>query len=137
MPILTKGFPEIERKLKTLQKFQAWATPAIELGVDAMYKRATTYAPDFPGNSYARTGRLGRSMAKLIRSNNRGVTGTVYGTGASAPHGVDYTGLVKVEGSQAAIHARHGWKTDKADLEESRADIDAALDNAVKKALRK
>jgi len=137
MPILTKGFSEIERKLGTLQRFQAWAAPAIELGVDAMYKRATKYAPDFPTNTYTRTGRLGRSMAKLIRSNSRGVTGTVYGTGASAPHGIDYTGLVKVEGEQAAIHALHKWKTDKDDLEDSRADIDAALDNAVKKALRK
>lgn len=136
MPIITKGSAEISRKLRSLENFQRWATPAVQKGVDAMEKEATTYAADFAGNSYTRTGRLKRSMETNIRSNSRGVTGTVFGTGARAPHGADYTGFVKVKGSQAAVHARHGWKTDVQDLEAARKTIDAALDSAAKKALR-
>lgn len=136
MPIVTKGFDEVSRKLGSLIKFEQWATPAVEEGVEAMAKEARRYAPDFAGNTYQRTGRLKASMEELIRATGSGVVGTVYSTGARSPRGGFYEHFVKVEGSQAQVHASHGWKTDVDDLEAARETIDRALDKAVKRVLR-
>lgn len=136
MPVTQRGYAGISIKLKTLNNFQQWARPAVEKGVEAMYKEATTYAPDFAGNTYDRTGRLKASMERLTRAPSGGIVGTVFGTGTRAPHGVDYTGLVKVAGSQARIHAKHGWKTDVQDLDKAQPKIDAEMAKAVKQVLR-
>lgn len=136
MPITQRGFQQVSRKLKTLDNFQKWATKPVEDSVEVMYEQATTYAPDFAGNTYTRTGRLKRSMTKLVRATGNSIVGTVYGAGARSKLGKDYTALVKVEGKQARVHERHGWQTDADDLKKSEGKIDSIFKKAVGRALR-
>ena len=62
-------------------------------------RTAAPYPPDFPGNTYKRTGNLGRSWQYVVLSP----------LSAEVSNAASYAGFVQGH-EQMSIHAGHGWK---------------------------
>ena len=62
-------------------------------------RTAAPYPPDFPGNTYKRTGNLGRSWQYVVLSP----------LSAEVSNAASYAGFVQGH-EQTSLHARHGWK---------------------------
>lgn len=67
--------------------------------VKAVAKEAGHYPPDFPGNTYTRTGNLGRSWKYAVLSS----------TSAEVGNAAHYAGYVHGH-EQISLHAGHGWR---------------------------
>lgn len=106
----------------------------MQRSVDRIQRAMQGYPPELPGQTYRRTGNLGRSWKTLVTtSQTTGLTGKVY-EDARSPTGVHYGPFVQGEKTQAHVH-RGRWLTDEGAIAQEAPAIEADFADSIKKAL--
>ena len=90
---------EFDLALKNLSPEKLLQGEWLPFATDVMLT-AGNYPPDFPGNTYVRTGNLWESWGRDVESP---LSASVYNSAL-------YAGYVQGTTEQLAVHAGHGWK---------------------------